>query len=431
MLREPWKFINDLVEDYGDYVHYRGLIHFYLINDPALIKKVFSETHRNYNKQTIIYDRFRRAFGHGLVTAEGTHWKRQRKLLQPAFSPASIEKFFSYVLSSSQQMITRWAPYAEKQQIFNLADEMSLITLEMTGRTLFSDNFSDSSEAILRWSRVMNRFSSKPPIPFLSDYRLPLPVNLALQKALKEYRKFMQETVVERRHSEPKPDLLSIFLALRDEETGEPMSEEEIAEEILAIIVGGHETTSATLTWVFHELHHHPEVLISLIEEIERVSNGSPLQYDQISELSYAKMVIQETMRLYPPFWFENRNTVNDVELGGQKIPKNSLITLSRYALHRNPKYWPNPDCFDPQRFHPDRIDGADHPQTRGTYLPFSSGPRICIGRHLAMMEITVVLCTILQHFHVMVDPDHDDSLSVNMTMELKSGLPVSICKCN
>ncbi|MEC9326395.1 MAG: cytochrome P450 [Verrucomicrobiota bacterium] len=424
IISDPSRFINVLIREFGDFIHYRGLINFYLINNATLIKKVLNETHRNFDKNTVIYNRFRNAFGNGLVTAEGAHWRRQRKLIQPSFKPISIEKFSRIMLDSSNKTIERWEKFCKSKTTFNLTEEMNMLTLEIAGKSLLSDGFNSAARDIIRWTHVINKYSAGVPFPIFSKKWFPSPLNLKLRSALREYRSFMSKTIEDRKENELGEDLLSVFLSMRDEETGQSMNEDEIAEEVLGMIVGGQETSATALVWTLYELSLNAEVEEKLLNEIMNVTAGAQIDFSRIGELKYLKMVIQESMRLHPPFWFENRNAMHDVELGGVNIQKGSMIAFSRYALHRNKNYWDDPETFNPNRFD-EESSRENNGLNSSAYLPFSSGPRVCIGRHFAMMEMMIILCSILQKYKLRVNPHYKHKVAINLTMEPKGGLPV------
>ena len=426
IIRNPSDFINLLIKEFGDFVHCRGLISFYLINTPDLVKKVLNETHRNFDKNTVIYDRFRNALGNGLVTAEGEHWRRQRKLIQPAFSPGSIKSFFQIMVNSSNRTIERWEGFCKDQSTVNLTQEINVLTLEIAGKSLLSNGFNSVAESILKWTHVINKYSARPPFPVIGQPWVPLPLNIRLRRVLKDYRSFMAQTIKDRQGREGEGDLLSIFLGMRDAETGKGMDESEIAEEVLGIIIGGHETSATALIWVLYELSLNSTVEGKVLNEIDHVTGGSEITFSQVGELKYTKMAIQESMRLHPPFWFENRSAMHDVELGGSLIPKGSMIAFSRYALHRNARYWHDPGKFDPSRFD-ETAPGASELMRSTAYTPFSSGPRVCIGRHFAMLEMVVILCKILQKYKVSISAHYEHKVATNLTMEPKGGLLVNL----
>ncbi|MDF1862152.1 MAG: cytochrome P450 [Verrucomicrobiales bacterium] len=425
----PALFFEDLFLRHGDFVHYRGLMEFYAINHPALIKQVLNETHRHFDKQTPIYDRFRNALGNSLVNAEGRHWKRQRKLLQPVFRSDSIRDFFRTMADACETHTERWDQCASDGKTLWLADEFAEVTLRMAGQCLFSSAFDSAADDIRRWTRTINTYSSIPPLRVLNNPRVPTYFNLKLRRVLKEYREFLR-ALIEERLTDPsrnENDLLTVFLSMKDEETNEPMSLIEVSDEVLGMIIGGHESGSTALTWTIFQLQRHPEIEAEVVAEIDRVSGGKPLRLEQIPELVLTERVIQEAMRLHPPLWFENRNALEDAEIQGIRVPRGSVIAISRYSLHRNPEFWEAPGEFIPGRFDPEDTEHYVDSKSAGTYLPFSRGPRVCIGRHFAMMQMVLVVATLLSRYRVRAEPPLDDAFTAHLTINLKSRLPVRL----
>ncbi len=218
--------------------------------------------------------------------------------------------------------------------------------------------------------------------------------------------------------------MIGRLLAARDEETGAPMSDHEIAEEALGMIIGGHETSSSALSWIWCELDQNPAVRERLLAELEEVVGTQPLSMEHLPRLVYARMVIEETLRLHPPFWFENRNVVDDVELWGEHIPKGSVVVFSRYSLHRHAGFWKDPERFDPERFRPDQ---EENKRSVHAHIPFGGGPRICIGVHFAMMELLVVLAVIARKYKVVLDASHRHEMAAHLTMTPKYGVKVRL----
>lgn len=207
------------------------------------------------------------------------------------------------------------------------------------------------------------------------------------------------------------------------------MTLSEVADEVLGLIVGGHETTSTALTWTTFELARHPDIRDEVIAEIDRVTGGSPLRLEQIPQLVLTERVVLESMRLHPPLWFENRSAREDTEIGGVVVPKGSVIAISRYSLHRHPEFWKAPEAFLPGRFDPEDRENHVDSKSLGTYLPFSRGPRICIGRHFAMMEMVVILAALLTRYRIHPVDAGSDSFSARLTIELRNKLPVRLEK--
>jgi len=417
----PAKFIDRLIREHGDFIRYRGIIDFHLINHPALVRQVLRDTMRDFDKNTLIYNHFRNVFGNGLVTAEGEDWKRKRKQMQPMFSPTAIGSYFSLMVDAAEATTKGWS----EGTAFDIADDMNRLTLDIAGRAFFSDGFDGSVERIREWTEAINRYSAKPPLPIVSDLRFPSPTNLRVRRIMVDFHGFMRSIIRDRMAVAPKEDLLGVLLSARDEDGGK-MDEDEICEETLGMIIAGHETSATALTWFWYELHHHPEVEARVVEEINSVIGGGPLKKEHLSELKHTNMAIQEAMRLHPPFWFENRNAMSDIELGGTVIPRGSMVVFSRYSLQRHPDFWENPDVFDPSRFDP---ANTRNPGTACAHIPFGGGPRICIGRHFAMMELLVIAATVLRSYRVSVHPTDRHRMSAKLTMAPRHGLIVTVTK--
>lgn len=423
-VRNPATFFDQLVNDFGDFVQYRGVLRFYLVNHPSLVKQVLKETNKSFDKNSKIYNRFRNAFGNGLVVAEGDRWKRQRKLMQPMFSLTAVNQYFHHMVTAAMEMTDRWALPCRNKEVFDVADQMNQVTLEIAGRSFFHDGFGQVGDKIRQWVRIINHYSAKPPLPIVSNLWFPSPTNLRLRTALKNFHAFLRKLILSRRAGTQQDDLLSILLQARHEESGESMSDLEIAEEILGMIIGGHETSSAALTWTLFEIHRHPEIQNRLHEEIDTVAGNRPLKLDDIPRLTFLKMVIDESMRLHPPFWFENRNTTTDVEMGGTLIPKGSMVAFSRYSLHRHTEFWEKPDVFSPERFDPSH---EENKRSSYAYVPFGGGPRVCIGVNFAVMELVVILATITQRYKVIVDKQDRHQMTAHLTMTPKYGVKIRL----
>ncbi|MFD2257751.1 cytochrome P450 [Luteolibacter algae] len=424
LLGNPAVFLEQLIGEYGDFVHYRGLISFYLINHPVLVSDVLKNTHRSYDKHTKIYDHFRNIFGNGLVTAEGEDWKTKRKLMQPMFAPGAIKGFFGIMVEEAEKTLDIFDILSEKKQVFDFAHEMADLTLGIAGRSFFSDDFGDSSEKIRGWTEAINRYCAKPPLPILSNPRFPTPTNLRVRRVLRDFSECVERLIDERQSIPAKNDLLAILMNSQISGGPDPLSRMEICEEVLGMIIAGHETSATALTWLWYELHHHPDIEKALLKEIESVVGDAELQMHHLPELKLSSNVIRETMRLHPPFWFENRNTMEDITLGNTFIPKGSMIVFSRYSLQRHVEFWENPHDFDPSRFDP---GNCSNPGIDSAFIPFGGGPRICIGRHFAMMELQVIFVTILRKYRVELDASNRHLMTAKLTMAPTHGMRVKL----
>ncbi|MEM7314704.1 MAG: cytochrome P450 [Planctomycetota bacterium] len=418
----PAYFFKRLADEFGDFVHYRGLFSFYQVNHPALVKQVLMGTHKSFDKRNIIYRRFAHAFGDGLTVSEGDKWKRHRKIMQPMFGPLTVKKFFAGMRRATVEMTDRWLSKYANQRPFDVAAEMDDLTLRVAGEAFFSEGFQRDAERIGQWNDVINFYCAKPPLPIIRSPWFPSSVNRRLKRALGEFHQFIGEMIQARRSERSQDDLLSILLAARHEDSGAPLTEQEIKEEVLGMIIGGHETSSRALAWTWYELAKHPSVAAKLDEELDRVVGDGELSVEHIPQLRYTRMVIDESLRLHPPFWFENRNAMEDVELGGETIPKGSIVLFSRHALHRHPEFWGQPDTFDPERQNPDCPENS---RTSCTQIPFGGGPRICIGINFAIMELVTIVAIVRQRFDLKIADQDRHEMCAKMTMFPKHGVTV------
>lgn len=419
------RFFDKLVQQYGDFVHYRGVIDFYLVNHPALVKRVLQQTNDAFDKQSPLYERFRRAFGDGLVVAEGDAWKQRRSIAQQLMGPKSVQAFFDLMVQSTLDTARDWQPHADEGSVFDVAASMESLTLDIVGRSLFHNEFEAAKDNIRHWTKVIDHFSSKPPLPVIRSEWFPSRLNRRLSTTLEKFHRFIQ-TMIDRRRSNPDAaeDLLALLCNWQSPEGDAQLSDEQIRDEVLGMIIGGHETSAVAMTWVWYHLSQHPQVERKLHEEIDEVIGQRTIALSDIANLRYARMVIDETLRLHPPFWFENRNVAREVELGGEVLPQGSMVLFSRYSLHRHCDFWHAPDVFDPLRFEPGNEENS---RSTHAYVPFGGGPRTCVGIHFALQELVVLLATLAQRYRVEVANLHQHKVSALLTLRPKNGLPVVV----
>ena len=410
------EYFEHIARDFGDFVQCRGLINCYFVNNPELVKTVLKETHRQFDKQSLAYAQFRKAFGTGLVISEGDLWRRQRRLMQPHFSPSALRSTFDAMAECVKRSTERFEERAKSEATFNMVSEMHALTLDIAGSTLLGQDFAGAQKDVSRWTHTINVFSASMPLPVVSNLWFPTPKNIAFKRTLREFNAFISRVVKSRDEGNSGTGLLNALVNAEDPNTGEKMSEEQLFSEILGVIIGGHETSSAALTWTWYELAMNPDVERKLHEEVDQVLQGEVPTLKHMSQLKYTRMVVDEAMRLHPPFWFDNRNTMHDVEMGGVTVPKGSMVALSRYSLHRHPDYWPEPERFMPERF------GEDGNINKYAYVPFGGGPRVCIGINLATMELVLSLAALAQRFRFELMEPKPVEMRALLTMEPKHG---------
>jgi cytochrome P450 len=371
----------------------------FLINKPEYIEHVLLTNHANYRKSHFQRSLFRPLLGDGLLTSEGDFWRRQRRIAAPAFHNRRIAEFVTTMAACTQSLLARWG---KRRGPFDLSAEMMALSLDIIARTMFSTEVSADVEAIRKLTRVV--VSLRPSLLDLIGLPewLPRYQPRAYREAIAAFNALMTRFLSERADGQAeRGDLLSLLLSARDAETGEGMSEKQLRSGMLTIFQAGHETTSNALTWTFCLLAQNPEAEARLHEEIDRVLGGRAPTYADLGELKWTRMVIEETMRLYPPAHSIGRSAIGEDELGGMRVRPGAHITISIFVVHRNPNLWPDPERFDPERFAPANV-GQRH---RFAYLPFGGGPRICIGNSFAMAEAQVALATIAQRYRLRLAP--------------------------
>ena len=329
-------------------IHNRLLfLHGFLINKPEYIEHVLINNHRNYRKSHIVRRMLGPLLGDGLLISEGEFWRRQRRIAAPAFHREHIARLVGAMVSCTQTVLERWGAMVGRP--FDVAAEMRALALDIIARTMFS---TDVSSEVETFRRLLDAFVALRP-NLLDLFGLPewLPRRLpaAYRRAIAEFDTLVARLLAERRADGiERDDLLSMLLAARDPETGEVMSDKQLRDEILTILLAGHETIATALSWVWYLLAQHAEAEARLHEELDRVLGGRPPGFAALTELKWTRMILEEAMRLYPPGHTIARTAMGDDRIGGVRIPAGAFVSISAYVTHRNPNLWPDPERFDP-----------------------------------------------------------------------------------
>jgi cytochrome P450 len=405
--------------EFGDIFYYRALwLQVYFLNDPELIEAVLVRNPKNFWKDRVVRNS-KWFFGQGLLTNEGEAWLRQRHLAQPAFHRERIAAYGKIMVHSARRMVAAWRP-GETRDVHR---EMMDLTFGIVVRCLFQvepESVGEISSALNVLMR--NATGARMLFPPIARY-LPTPTMLRVRRAVKK----LDETVygiiaARRREGRDSGDLLSMLIQSRDE-SGTGMTDRQLRDEVMTFLLAGHETTALALSWTWHLLAQHPEVEEKLHAEIAQVVGNRPAEFCDLSSLSYAERVIKESMRLYPPAWSVARTVISDIELGGYVIPAGANVVMSQWIMHRNPRYFPRPEEFDPDRWA--AIQAQKFP--RFAYFPFGGGPRQCIGASFAMMEATLLLVTIAQQFRLRSLAGHPVVPVPSFTLRPKYGLRMTL----
>lgn len=424
---DPLGFMMNLVRSYGDIAYYRiGPYTGYLVTHPDDVQHVLQSNHRNYSKENYNYERLKSVLGEGLITSNGDHWRRERRLIQPVFHREYIAHVGSTTTEATLDLLKRWDGRAEPDQPMDVAAEMMHLTLRIVGKALFGIDISADTTTVGRAFTTLNEdISYRFRTVFVPPLWVPTPRNRAFKKARAELDRVVYEMIAQRRQraSGRGEDLLDLLLTARDEASGQHMTDRQLRDEMVTLLLAGHETTAMLLTWTWYLLSKNPATARTLGDELDQVLGGRVPTAEDLSELTYTKMVIQESLRLYPPVWIISRTAIEDDEIGGYTIPADSVVTLSSYATHRHTDFWENPEGFDPERFSPERREGRH----RYAYVPFGGGPRYCIGRNFAMMEAQLILATIAQRFALDVVPGHAVEPDPLVTLRPQDGLKMTL----
>ena len=395
----------DAARQYGDVVRFgAGPWLSYFVSHPDYVKHVLQDNNHNYCKKNQFNDLFKLVVGEGLLTSDGDVWRRRRKLAQPAFHREKIASFAVGMTDSTLSMLESWTAAAQDARPLDIMTEMQELATTIVGQALFGTDLSQPSTDEMQQDRLipLEYLNHRMRRPLSLPVWVPTRMNLRFRKAMRLSDDNVFSIINERRQTgKDTGDLLSMLLAARDEETGEGLNDQELRDEVMTFLGAGNETTAVTLTWAWYLLSKHPDVERRLHAELDVVLGGRTPTVEDVANLTYTRMIIDETLRLYPAAWAIGRGIVDDDEIGGYRIKKGAMMLLSPYVTHRRSDIWDNPEGFDPEWFTPERV--AERP--RYAYFPFGGGPRQCIGNTFALMEAQLVLATVAQKYRLSLVP--------------------------
>jgi cytochrome P450 len=421
--RDPIGVFMKAALQYGDVAYFKiGPRRGYLIKNPDDVRHVLQDNARNYHKSPL-YDKLRVVLGDGLLTSEDGFWLRQRRIAQPAFHRQRLVGLAGAMAQAARDAAAEWQPLASAGHAVDVDEEMMRLTRTVVLRTLLGAELGPFTSSIDQaWTIINQRIGES--FWSLGFDRLPTPGYRRFQRALAVLHGAVEHVIGERRRNPiESADLLSMLMSARDEETGEGMTDEQLRVEVTTFLLAGQETTSLALTWTWYLLSQHPRVRQRLEDELDTVLEGRPPGYADLANLPYLRMVVDESMRLYPPAWGFSRQALSDDTLGGFRLPRGWLAFVIPYVLHRHPRFWTDPESFEPERFSPER--SADRPKF--VYIPFGAGPRQCIGNHFALIETQLTLATLAQSYRLHLVPGHKVDPWPLITLRPRFGMPMII----
>jgi cytochrome P450 len=400
LARDPLGFMTRCTRDYGDFVRLRlGLTPSIIVGHPDLVEEILVTRNHDFRKGQATR-RLGSLLGSGLLLSEGDFWLRQRRLMQPAFHRQRLATMADTMVATASEVIDGWRD--GEVRAINL--EMMEVTLRIVGRTLFGTDVGEDLARIRRSSLVMNEhFHSRlfSLLTLLPD-TFPTIGNLRYQRAVRDLDSLVYRIFGQRRVGDAAgDDLLGTLLSARDE-TGRGMDDRQLRDEVITLLLAGHDTTALALTWAWVLLARHPHVVARLASEIDSVLGEQPPTSADAPRLRYAEHIVTETLRLYPTAWAIGREALHDTEIGGQPVRKGTTLLISPWVLHRDPRFWDEPETFRPERW----THGLPRQLPRFAYVPFGAGQRVCIGASFAQLEGVLLLTTIAQRFRLeLADP--------------------------
>jgi cytochrome P450 len=406
-----------------------GPLTLHVVTDADIAHQVMTTDADAFVKARGISEFLKPLLGEGLLSAEGELHKRHRKLLAPAFAPKRMASYAEVMVAETKTTAQSW----RRGQRVDMAEAMMAMTLAIAGKTLFGQDLRGEAETIgtaltMAMHSMLSNMTSAVRVP----YSWPLPRHRGMRDAVATLNKIVYQVIAQRRLDSPQQlaerrDVMSVLLLARDEEgDGSGFSDQQIRDEVMTLLLAGHETTTNALTWTLYELGRHPTIADELIAQIDAVLGTRDATVDDMAALPCALAVIEEAMRLHPPAYVVSREATRPITIGGHHMPKGATILINVRGIHRHPAYWDEPEQFNPARMSAE----AKKQRSRHVYLPFGGGPRVCIGSHFALLEAQLCLVTLLQRGSVQTLAKHRLPEAL-VTLRPKDGLPCIVSPRN
>jgi cytochrome P450 len=428
--KDPTGFLTRMAA-LGDVTAFRmGSIPAFFVNHPDLIRDVLVVNAHKFHKGRAL-KRAKNLLGEGLLTSEEQFHLRQRRLVQPAFHKQRIISYAEAMTAFADRMADEWQGGSQKGEVRDIDHEMMRLTLQIVAKTLFSADVTDDADEVGAAMNTIVSLFNFLLLPF-SEWleKLPIPHAIRFRRAKAKLDEVIYGFINERRASgEDKGDLLSMLLLSQDEEDTENrggMTDLQVRDECLTLFLAGHETTANLLTWTWYLLSQNPDAEARLHEELDRVLQGKVPAFEDLPNLKFTEAVIAESMRLYPPAWVVGRLTVEEHEFNGYKVPVGALVLVSEFVMHRDARFWTEPEEFKPERWEQVSIKEASQ---KNIYFPFGGGVRRCIGEQFAWTEGILLLATLARKWKLRLQPEQKIGLKPQITLRPKFGMRMKIEK--
>ena len=417
--REDVKFATRIAREYGDVVYFRVVnIPTYLISHPRYIEEILVTNYRNFIKAVYLRES-RRLFGDGLLTSDGDLWVRERRMGQRAFRHEHIDTYAELIVGHTERLIDSW----RDGEVHDVHQEMMRLTLEIIAHVLFGRDIADEIEdAEAAISIYLEQFADRFGMYAVPEW-IPTPRNVRYRRAMQKIDGIIYGAIHEgRRSKDGEKSLLNAFLHAQ-RTYGFEMSDRQLRDEMATLFFTGHETTGLALTWTLFLLGENPNAEAHLIQELDEVLGDRPATLADLRRLPYLDGVIKESLRLYPPAYGVVREALTDCEVGGYTIPKGATVAMFQWVLHRDPRFFDGPEVFRPERW----ADGLADRLPKFAYFPFGGGPRNCIGKEFALLEIALVLSTVMRRFRFRTVPGHRTWPLPSLTLRPEYGMKMNL----
>lgn len=399
-----------------------------LTDRAEVIEHVFRKNQKNYIKTKVVRENVRKQIGHGLFTSNGSYWLKQRRAIQPGFHKKKLEKIADVMVREIDRYMTNVLDvYADKEQEIDLVEEMTTLALKVLTKSLFGQDFAEDSIYAFGDSVDFARHYVLDEIrkPYLKIWYYLNGMHNQNKKQKNIRNKIILELIEERRISgKQMDDLLDMLLSVRYKD-GSAMTDQQLLDEVIVLFIAGHDTSAVTMAWAWYLLGLHPDIEQKVLQSVKETLGERNPTFADVRHMNYPLQVIEETMRLYPAVWFLDREPLENDDIDGIPIKKGEDIATSIYSLHRNPKYWPNPNQFDPERF---SFENKKN-QVPFSYMPFGGGPRLCIGQNFAQMEMQFMLVMLLRRYKFTLSSAKDLGFKPLLTLCPSEGVKVKITR--
>lgn len=419
----PLQYLSELDERFPGIARLKAVhLDIVQVTDPEYIRQILQTDQKNYTK-SVQYEQLKLVLGEGLVTSEGELWKKQRKLIQPAFHRQQIASFFDIMVDCTNEMLDEWRAAPDGK--IDLSEHMMKITLQIIGKTMLSKDVKSTSSEVDKALTFIIRAVNKRTMKSLNlPMWLPLPKHQEFEKNIKVLDKIIYDIIEERKvNGHANGDLLDMLMQSKYEDTGEPMPDKLLKDEVMTIFLAGHETTANALSWTMYLLTQNPQCIEKIREEVNRVTQGEEITLAHLQQLEYTRACLSEGMRIYPPVWLIARKAIQNTNLGEYEIPAGTNVFITPFLVHMREDLWVKPQVFNPERWFTDEVKKMD----KFAYFPFAAGPRMCIGNNFALMESELILAKMIQAFDFeylsKVAPEKDPTV----TLRVKNDIPMRV----